>query len=82
LLIREPGSATRKVTERVLRNAGVKFSVAMELDHIEAIKQAVLAGLGVTASGRAFVTLLERPRLAPFTGDETRRPREDPTHPE
>jgi DNA-binding transcriptional LysR family regulator len=47
LLMREQGSATRQVTERTLRQAGVKFTSAMELDHIEAIKQAVMAGLGV-----------------------------------
>lgn len=47
LLLREHGSATRLVTERTLRQAGVKFTVAMELDHIEAIKQAVMSGLGV-----------------------------------
>ena len=52
LLMREQGSATRLVTERTLRQAGVKFTTAMELDHIEAIKQAVMAGLGV-----AFVSL-------------------------
>jgi len=52
LLMREQGSATRQVTERALRQAGVKFTPAMELDHIEAIKQAVMAGLGV-----AFVSL-------------------------
>ena len=47
LLVREEGSATRRVTERALQQAGVKSRVAMELDHTEAIKQAVLAGLGV-----------------------------------
>lgn len=52
LLMREEGSATRQVTERALREAGVKFNVAMELDHTEAIKQAVMAGLGV-----AFVSV-------------------------
>jgi DNA-binding transcriptional LysR family regulator len=52
LLMREQGSATRLVTERTLRQAGVKFRTAMELDHIEAIKQAVMAGLGV-----AFVSM-------------------------
>jgi LysR family transcriptional regulator, low CO2-responsive transcriptional regulator len=46
LLTREQGSATRLVTERTLRQAGVKFTTAMELDHVEAIKQAVMAGLG------------------------------------
>ncbi len=52
LLMREQGSATRQVTERTLRQAGVKFTTAMELDHVEAIKQAVMAGLGV-----AFVSI-------------------------
>ena len=47
VLMREQGSATRLVTERALRQAGVKVTIAMELDHIEAIKQAVIAGLGV-----------------------------------
>ncbi len=52
LLMREQGSATRLVTERTLRQAGVKFTAAMQLDHIEAIKQAVMAGLGL-----AFVSM-------------------------
>jgi DNA-binding transcriptional LysR family regulator len=47
LLMREQGSATRLVTERTLRQAGVRFTVAMQLDHVEAIKQAVMAGLGL-----------------------------------
>jgi DNA-binding transcriptional LysR family regulator len=47
LLVREPGSATRHVTERALQQAGLRCEVAMELDHTEAIKQAVMAGLGV-----------------------------------
>jgi hypothetical protein len=52
LLMREQGSATRLVTERALRQAGVKVTIAVKLDHIEAIKQAVIAGLGV-----AFVSM-------------------------
>jgi len=52
LLMREQGSATRLVTEQTLRKAGVRFTTAMELDHTEAIKQAVMAGLGV-----AFVSM-------------------------
>src|SRR5882672_9485275 len=47
LLMREDGSATRSVTERALQRAGIRFQAAMELDHTEAIKQAVMAGLGV-----------------------------------
>ena len=47
LLIREEGSATRQVTERALELAGAKIGPTMELGHTEAIKQAVMAGLGV-----------------------------------
>jgi LysR family transcriptional regulator, low CO2-responsive transcriptional regulator len=47
LLMREEGSATRQVTERALRQAGVAFRPAMELDHTETIKRSVMAGLGV-----------------------------------
>jgi DNA-binding transcriptional LysR family regulator len=47
LLIREEGSATRQVTERALELAGAKIGLTMELGHTEAIKQAVMAGLGV-----------------------------------
>ena len=52
LLIREEGSATRELMERTLQQAGVRFTVAMELAHTEAIKEAVAAGLGV-----AFVSV-------------------------
>src|SRR5262249_44742338 len=52
LLMREEGSATRRVTERTLQRARVPFRVTMELDHTEAIKQGVMAGLGV-----AFVSV-------------------------
>lgn len=52
LLLREEGSATRRVTERALAQAGVRFTAGMQLGHTEAIKQAVVAGLGV-----AFVSV-------------------------
>jgi DNA-binding transcriptional LysR family regulator len=45
--MREKGSATREVAERALGRAGVRYRVAMELDHTEAIKQAVMAGVGI-----------------------------------
>jgi len=47
LLLREVGSATRQVTERGLRAAGIDYQVGMVFEHTEAIKQAVMAGLGV-----------------------------------
>ena len=52
LLVREDGSATRQVTERALQHAGVKIGRVLVLGHTEAIKQAVMAGLGV-----AFVSI-------------------------
>jgi DNA-binding transcriptional LysR family regulator len=52
LLVREEGSATRGVTERALHAAGVPYRTAMELDHTEAIKQAVMAELGVAFVSR------------------------------
>jgi DNA-binding transcriptional LysR family regulator len=52
LLIREEGSATRQVTERALREAGITVRPAMELDHTETIKRAVLAGLGIAFVSR------------------------------
>jgi DNA-binding transcriptional LysR family regulator len=52
LLMREDGSATRQVTERALQHAGIKVGRMLMLDHTEAIKQAVMAGLGV-----AFVSI-------------------------
>jgi DNA-binding transcriptional LysR family regulator len=47
LLVREPGSATRQVMERALQQAGIMPGDTMQLDHTEAIKQSVMAGLGV-----------------------------------
>ena len=50
--MREEGSATRQLTERIFQQAKARFIVAMELGHTEAIKEAVAAGLGV-----AFVSV-------------------------
>ena len=52
LLVREEGSATRQVTEQALQRAGGHIKASMELGHTEAIKQAVMAGLGI-----AFVSI-------------------------
>ena len=47
LLIREDGSASRQVTERALQLVGARLGPTIELGHTEAIKQAVMAGLGI-----------------------------------
>lgn len=47
LLVREPGSGTRLVSEEVFALHGVKPRIAMELGSSESIKEAMLSGLGV-----------------------------------
>lgn len=53
-IMREPGSATRTQTERVLASLPPGQTV-LELGQIEAIKQAVIAGLGVACLPRVAV---------------------------
>lgn len=47
-LLREPGSGTRIATERVFAEQGLKLKMRMELGSNEAIKQAVIGGLGIS----------------------------------
>jgi LysR family transcriptional regulator, transcriptional activator of the cysJI operon len=48
LLVREEGSGTREVVLAALAAAGIRFGRTMRFGTIEAIKQAVVAGLGVS----------------------------------
>jgi DNA-binding transcriptional LysR family regulator len=48
ILSRERGSGSRMAIERHFREHGVEFMPKMEIGSTEAIKQAVIAGLGVT----------------------------------
>jgi DNA-binding transcriptional LysR family regulator len=52
LLIREEGSGTRRIAMRLFRQHGVTPKVRMELGTNEAIKEAILAGLGVAILSR------------------------------
>ncbi|MCW8806682.1 MAG: LysR family transcriptional regulator [Rhodanobacter sp.] len=54
-VLREPGSATRTTSERVLAQLPPGETV-LELDQIEAIKQAVVAGLGIACLPVVAVT--------------------------
>jgi DNA-binding transcriptional LysR family regulator len=54
-VLREPGSATRTTSERALAQLPPGETV-MELDQIEAIKQAVTAGLGIACLPEVAVT--------------------------
>jgi DNA-binding transcriptional LysR family regulator len=47
-IIREEGSGTRASMEHVFRERGVTFRVAMEVSSNETIKQAVMAGMGIS----------------------------------
>lgn len=51
-LMREPGSGTRMVVEALFAKAGVEPRVRMELSANESIKQAILAGLGISFMSR------------------------------
>ncbi len=47
-LMREPGSGTRNTVERTMAEHGLGVTASMELGSTEAIKRAVIAGLGVS----------------------------------
>ena len=52
LIVREPGSGTRAVTQRVFAAHGLKPTIRMELGCNDVIKEAVLCGLGVAVLAR------------------------------
>ena len=54
-IMREKGSGTREIFEAAMDAKGIKYSIAMELGHTEAIKKAVEAGLGVGCLSRMAV---------------------------
>lgn len=47
-IFREPGSGTRMVMEKLLKRAKIKPKIAMELGTNEAVKQAIMAGIGIS----------------------------------
>jgi len=56
-LVREPGSGTRLAVDRLFFEHGTKITPYMELGSSEAIKQGVLAGLGVSVLSRRNISL-------------------------
>ena len=61
LILREPGSATRALLLQAMERAGLAPRIALELGSREAVREAVLAGLGV---GAVFAKeLVPDPRL-------------------
>lgn len=56
-LMREPGSGTRKAVQRLFDEHGLPLQVRMELGSNEAIKQAIIGGLGVSVLSRHTLAL-------------------------
>jgi DNA-binding transcriptional LysR family regulator len=63
LLVREQGSGTRMAVDRRLAEHGITIEPYMELGSNEAIKQGVMAGLGIAAMSLHSVTLERRAGL-------------------
>jgi len=55
--MREPGSGTRAATERLFVEHGLNMTIRMELGSNEAIKQAIVGGLGVSVLSRHTLAL-------------------------
>ncbi len=56
-LMRESGSGTRKAIERLFAEQGLELRPRLELGSNEAVKQAILAGLGISALSCHALTL-------------------------
>ncbi|MFC7400523.1 LysR family transcriptional regulator [Chelatococcus sp. GCM10030263] len=64
-LVREPGSGTRSLMERFFAQAGVRPQIGMQIGSNETIKQAVIAGLGLSfISGHTVEAEVANGRLA------------------
>ncbi len=63
-ILREPDSGTRKAVERLFAERGLRLTVRMELGSNEAIKQAVLAGLGISVLSRHTLALHDPAQFA------------------
>lgn len=60
-LMREPGSGTRLIATKLFEQHGLAPRVSMELSDDEAIKEAILAGLGVSIMSRFTLGLEQEP---------------------
>jgi len=63
-IMREAGSGTRKAIERLMHAAGYEIAPRLELGSNEAIKQAILARLGISALSGHTVTLHQPDQFA------------------
>lgn len=62
--MREPGSGTRKAIERLFTEHGLEIRPRLELGSNEAIKQAILAGLGISALSSHALALQQTDHFA------------------
>jgi aminoethylphosphonate catabolism LysR family transcriptional regulator len=69
LLMREPGSTTRKALEDALHEIGARPRVAMEIGSREALREAVARGLGVGTVSKSEYVPDERLRAVRIDGD-------------
>jgi DNA-binding transcriptional LysR family regulator len=69
LLMREPGSTTRKALETAFNEAGLKPRTAMEIGSREALREAVARGLGVGTVSQSEYVPDERLRPLRIEGD-------------
>ncbi len=67
MVLREPGSSTRRSFEAAAAEAGIAPQVAMEIESREAVREAVAAGLGVGVVAEAEFGNDQRLRPLPFT---------------
>ncbi|MEM9256443.1 MAG: LysR family transcriptional regulator [Pseudomonadota bacterium] len=66
-IVREPGSGTRQAFDRAMQGILTDLRITLELQHTEAIKRAVSAGLGVGCLSRICLTeAFERGTLVPL----------------
>ena len=67
-IVREPGSGTRQTFERAMHGILPDLEISLELQHTEAIKWAVEAGLGVGClSGISLAEAFKRGSLVPLS---------------
>jgi aminoethylphosphonate catabolism LysR family transcriptional regulator len=69
LLVREPGSTTRLALEAALREQGLTATVAMEIGSREALREAVIRGLGVGTVSKSEYVPDERLVPLPIEGE-------------
>jgi aminoethylphosphonate catabolism LysR family transcriptional regulator len=68
MVLREPGSTTRRLVEQALQAAGRQPEETLQVDNREAMHAAVAAGLGVAAVASSEVSRDARIRAIPLTG--------------